>query len=500
MKILSLRKEDNRVIPFAPSKSGETKVPDTYADTVPKQDEPSKIRHSTRMLTILFTDLVGSAAAKSELGIHKAQTIELEHKQLLLESLRMIKNIYQDNSAQTVRLEGDSYIFVFSKSYEAIHFALLAQRLHREARSGQWHELPQFRVGIHTGEVIVEDGLKGPSRPGGIGDIKGLQADTAARIMSLACGGQILCSYPAFDNARQSLIGVDIESIPDELVWKRHGFYLLKGREEPIEICEVGEKSFAPLKKPGGNEKAKRVRSIPGKLSWWVFISVILIMIASGIFWAYPKIVKSFSSETVKSLKPNEEAVESLRNKVIRLSGVHQAMNNWGPHAAAEVRENAPKLGQQLMNIADKDMDMKHTIMKYQSASFSLSMAACVEPNESEKITLANQTIDAGKTALVLIENVKNQASGGDKEAQKVYEWIASKQRKEFGHFNIALCYAIKARLGDQAAHEDVEKHLNSIPCSYQEKYPLKMEPDFNWYFENSPKKNSVKICSGGKN
>ncbi len=106
--------------------------------------------------------------------------------------------------------------------------------------------------------MIVEGGLTGSDRPGGIGDIKGLQADTAARIMSLACGGQILCSHTAFDNARQSLTGTVPEGISDRLIWKSHGFYLLKGRDEPLEICEVGEKNAATLKKPVGNEKAKQ--------------------------------------------------------------------------------------------------------------------------------------------------------------------------------------------------------------------------------------------------
>ncbi len=225
MQTSPLRQKDNRVLHLVPSKNGN--MPDTasYAEDIADHDKSLNIRHSTRTLTILFTDLVGSAALKSESGIHKAQTIELEHKRLLLESLRRIQNIYQDNLAQAVRLEGDSYIFVFSKSYEAVHFALLALKLHREARAGQWAELPQFRVGIHSGEVIVEDGLKGPSRPGGIGDIKGIQADMTARIMGIACGGQILCSSSAFDNAKQSLTGIDIEGISDKLIWKRHDFY-----------------------------------------------------------------------------------------------------------------------------------------------------------------------------------------------------------------------------------------------------------------------------------
>jgi len=490
MKTSLLRQKDKRVLHLVPSKNG--KVSDTVAPLLSEHDKSLKTRHSTQTLTILFTDLVGSAALKSESGIHKAQTIELEHKRLLLESLRIIQKLYQDNSAQTIRLEGDSYIFVFSKSYEAVHFALLAQKLHREARTGQWSELPQFRVGIHTGEVIVEDGLKGPSRSGGIGDIKGLQADTTARIMGLASGGQILCSSSAFDNAIQSMTGVEIEEISDKLIWERHGFYRLKGREQPFEVCEVGEKSFAPFKKPVGNEKARRVKDRP----LWFLITLLII---SAMLWAYPKII----SESPQPMKNNEKTVEELGSKVTELWGIFEALRDYAPRAAEDIRDKAPKYGHQLLDISDNNMNMPYIILKYQMAAFSLSMAAWVESDKSEKISFSNQAIEAGRKALTLMESVRNQTSEGNKQANKLHEWVESNYKKEVTHFVIAVCFAIKAQLGDQAAYEEVEKHLNSIPCSYQEKYPPKMDPHLKWYFENSPKKNSDGIqikCSEGQN
>ncbi|MDM8523639.1 hypothetical protein QUF80_09735 [Desulfococcaceae bacterium HSG8] len=63
---------------------------------------------------------------------------------------------------------GDSYLFIFSTPIEAVHFALRTQLLHRQARAGEWYELPEFRIGIHMGEVIVEQGTE----PGKISDIK----------------------------------------------------------------------------------------------------------------------------------------------------------------------------------------------------------------------------------------------------------------------------------------------------------------------------------------
>jgi len=75
--------------------------------------------------------------------------------------------------------------------------------------------------------------------------------------MSLGSDSQILLSRFAFDSARQVLKGEDIAGV-GPLSWLNHGTYVLKGVEEPIEICEVGEVGLAVLSPPIGSEKARR--------------------------------------------------------------------------------------------------------------------------------------------------------------------------------------------------------------------------------------------------
>ncbi|QTA84742.1 CHASE2 domain-containing protein [Desulfonema magnum] len=229
-------------------------------------------RYQTNFLIILFTDLADSTGIKEEIGDVRAKRLEDLHRTILLHALKKFEN------AQAVRAEGDSYIIVFLKPGDAIIFALRVQAIHREARTGNVEDLsedmfrlpdipplsndlsrlPEFRVGIHMGTIIEEDGLGGPGIPGKIGDIKGIQADTTARIMGLAQGGQILCSLPVFDDARHALRGCKLEGLGD-LGWEQHGLYRIKGREHPLGICEVGEKRAAPFKKPAGNQKAEPV-------------------------------------------------------------------------------------------------------------------------------------------------------------------------------------------------------------------------------------------------
>ncbi|MGE0083102.1 MAG: adenylate/guanylate cyclase domain-containing protein [Desulfococcaceae bacterium] len=446
-------------------------------------------------MTILFTDLVGSAAVKTEKGIHKAQTLELVHKRILLEVLDQIRVLYQDNAAQPVRVEGDSYIFVFSNPSHAIHFALLAQEKHREARAGQWPELPEFRIGIDLGEVIVEQGLKGPNMPGGIGDIKGLQADMTARIMGLAQGGQILCSSSAFDSAKQALTGINLDGINGKTVWQRHGPYLLKGRDTPLEICEVGAENFAPLKKPEGSEKAKPLGSqkkISSTRIWIVPLGVLLISVFAFLHMQKGEQSESSAHSDTASfaISPAEAAVDEIKYKIIKLHSAFESIDDYGDYAAREVREKAPRFAQQILNIDESGMDLKHRILKYQFATFSFSMAAWVESDLKERKDYANQAISAGHKTIELIEEAESKASRGTKEDQVLADWIVSNHRKEGIHYFLAVSFAIKARDGDESAIREVSRHTDAIPASYKERYPLEKEPNLKWFLDNRKGKN----------
>jgi serine/threonine-protein kinase len=75
--------------------------------------------------------------------------------------------------------------------------------------------------------------------------------------MSLAQGGQILLTRLVFDSARQALKGEELHGL-NALQWLDHGPYVLKGIEEAVEICEVGEVGVGALTAPVGSEKAQR--------------------------------------------------------------------------------------------------------------------------------------------------------------------------------------------------------------------------------------------------
>jgi len=206
--------------------------------------EEFRRKHRTGLVALVFTDIVGSTALKQALGDCEALARIQQHHALVRALLRAFAD------AEEVSTAGDSFFLVFSRPSDAVRFALQLQHRLRELARDNPHPI-QDRIGIHLGEVVVQQD-EGRAR-----DVHGLQVDLAARVMSLAEGGQNLLSRSAFDNARQALRGEELHEL-NELKWLNHGPYLLKGVDEPVEICEVGEAGLAALKAPADGAKAQR--------------------------------------------------------------------------------------------------------------------------------------------------------------------------------------------------------------------------------------------------
>jgi serine/threonine-protein kinase len=208
--------------------------------------EEFRKRHRTALLALLFTDVEGSTALKKEMGELPASALLSLHNQLIR------KMLAEFAEAQEISTAGDSFFIIFTKPSDAVRFALLCQLRLRDFVA---QARPDFRVrmGIHLGEVAVVEETEGaPAR-----DVLGMQVDLAARVTALAAGGQILLTRGVFDNARQILKGQLLPGV-GKLTWLNHGPYLLKGCDEPLEVCEVGETGLAPLRQPADCPAAQR--------------------------------------------------------------------------------------------------------------------------------------------------------------------------------------------------------------------------------------------------
>lgn len=190
--------------------------------------------------------MVGSTRLKQQLGDVAAVALMQRHHEIVR---RILKAFPEGLEIST---SGDSFFLVFAKPSDAVRFALLLQAQLRGLAKEQSLSITD-RIGIHIGEVMIQD------RPDLMKsrDLYGLQVDICARVMSVAEGNQILLTRSAFDNARQILKGLELPEVK-ELLWINHGTYELKGVEEPMEICEVGEVGEAVLQAPPDSDKVHR--------------------------------------------------------------------------------------------------------------------------------------------------------------------------------------------------------------------------------------------------
>lgn len=213
----------------------------------------------TRLVVLLFSDIVGSVQLKSRLGDAQAAAIISRYD-------RLFRDVFEQvDDGEILKDTGDGFLAQFNTVSSAVNFALLFQDAMRRF---DWHGSPlHVRVGLHLGEVSELD----PDPEGGA-KLSGLAIDLTARVMGLAEGGQILLTRAMFDSARQYVRQHPVAADGHVLTirWMAHGPYLFKGTDEPLEVFEVGAEGEVPLRAPQDSEKARRAIA-PGQdetLGW----------------------------------------------------------------------------------------------------------------------------------------------------------------------------------------------------------------------------------------
>lgn len=217
-------------------------------------------RHRTGVLTLLFSDMISSMQIKRELGDAAGIDLIAQHRTVIREVL----SSFHADEAEEVSTAGDSFFIVFIKPSDAVRFALRVQS--RMRRISQESRMPiQVRIGIHMGEVFIQEEAGGRLKR----DVLGTQVDSAWYITSAASGGQILMTRSVFNNARTILKGEALTGLRP-LTWLNHGLYSVKGLEEALELCEVGEEDLAPLVPPADSPLARRTMIAEGEavLGW----------------------------------------------------------------------------------------------------------------------------------------------------------------------------------------------------------------------------------------
>lgn len=167
----------------------------------------------TRAVTFLLTDIEGSTAAwerdADAMAVALARHDEIVEQVVTSRGGRLVKT----------RGEGDATFSVFDRPSGA---AAAAVELQEAMRHEPWKPADplRIRIALHTGEVELRDG-----------DYFGRAVNRAARLRSVADGGQILCS-----GATAELV---IDSLADDVVLADLGTRQLKNLARPERVFEL---------------------------------------------------------------------------------------------------------------------------------------------------------------------------------------------------------------------------------------------------------------------
>ena len=184
----------------------------------------SRKRGLSVLVTVLFTDIVGSTEIAAELGDRKWRDLVRRHHAIVRRELKRFRGRELDTA-------GDGFFARFDRPADAIRCAC--------AISDDVRELGiEIRAGLHLGEAEVMEHKVG-----------GIAVNVGARVMGVAKGGEVLVS----STLRDAVAG-------SGFAFADHGTHRLKGIEGEWRLYEVtmveGERRSLPL----GAEEARTRR------------------------------------------------------------------------------------------------------------------------------------------------------------------------------------------------------------------------------------------------
>lgn len=192
---------------------------------------------------LLLTDVVDSTKLSEELGDAAMAEVWAAHDRAARDLLPSWRGREIDKT--------DGMLLLFDSAADAAGYALAYHR----ALSGLAVPL-KARGGLHVGPVILRENSEADVARGAKPlEVDGLAKPVAARVMSVAQGGQTLLTAEAREDLGKTALKV-----------ASHGHWMVKGISDPVELFEIGEPDarFAP---PPDSDKVYRVVRAG---EWWM--------------------------------------------------------------------------------------------------------------------------------------------------------------------------------------------------------------------------------------
>jgi predicted ATPase/class 3 adenylate cyclase len=192
---------------------------------------------------LLLTDMVDSTQLSEAIGDEAMAAVWAAHDRVARDLLPPWRGREIDKT--------DGMLLLFETAADAVGYAL---QYHRAL--GAMAVPLKARAGLHVGPVFLRENTAEDVALGAKPlEVDGLAKPTAARVMSLARGGQTLLTPEAREDLGRC-----------EFKLQSHGHWLVKGVAEPIELFEVGEPGARPVA-PSDSDKVHRVVRLG---DWWL--------------------------------------------------------------------------------------------------------------------------------------------------------------------------------------------------------------------------------------
>jgi predicted ATPase/class 3 adenylate cyclase len=197
----------------------------------------------TDFRALLLTDVVDSTKLSEALGDAAMAEVWAAHDRVARDLLPACGGREIDKT--------DGMLLLFDSAACAVDYA---HRYH-QALAGMAVPL-KARAGLHVGAVILrENTAEDVARGAKPLEVDGLAKPTAARVMSIARGGQTLLTAEARDDLGKT-----------ELKLQSHGHWMIKGVAEPIELFEVAAPQARFVAPPDSDKVFRVVRTG----DWWM--------------------------------------------------------------------------------------------------------------------------------------------------------------------------------------------------------------------------------------
>ncbi len=179
-------------------------------------------------ITLLFADIERSTVLLQELSAER-------YGKTLREYRRLLRDAVAEREGVEVGTEGDGFYAAFPSARQALAGAQSAQDAFAAANLS-------VRMGLHTGEPLVVDG-----------QYSGIDVHRAARIAAAGHGGQVLLSQSTR------------ELVEDALTVRSLGRHRLKDLGEPVELYQLGDADFPPLRSLDSTNLPTQATSLIGR-------------------------------------------------------------------------------------------------------------------------------------------------------------------------------------------------------------------------------------------